>query len=124
VLAVNLDNSPAEAKAFLTKNKTVATHVYAAGLESNLATEYGVVVLPAVFVIGKDGKCISKNAQWVRWRKTSRSRSETTCPMRPPPGGRTAAGSFSYRPSASQNPVLTLPPPGALSTLADPIRPA
>jgi thiol-disulfide isomerase/thioredoxin len=64
VLAINLDDKIDAAKAFVSKNPTDATHVYqAGGLEGKLATYYGVQVLPAVFVIGKDGKCVSKNSQ-------------------------------------------------------------
>ncbi|MFM7148809.1 MAG: hypothetical protein ACKO23_03105, partial [Gemmataceae bacterium] len=33
------------------------------GLESKLATQYGVMVLPSTFLVGKDGKCISKSVQ-------------------------------------------------------------
>ena len=41
----------------------VPTSTQAGGLDSRLATQYGVMVLPSVFVVGKDGKCVSKSAQ-------------------------------------------------------------
>ncbi|MFO0841084.1 MAG: thioredoxin-like domain-containing protein [Gemmataceae bacterium] len=64
VLCVNLDTTADEAKAFLAKNPAPGTHLHTpGGLESKLATQYGVMVLPSLFVIGKDGKCVSKSAQ-------------------------------------------------------------
>jgi hypothetical protein len=64
VLCVNLDNSAAEAKAFLQKNPAPGVHLYQpGGLDGKLATYYGVQVLPSLFIVGKDGKCVSKNAQ-------------------------------------------------------------
>jgi hypothetical protein len=64
LLSINLDSSADEAKAFLAKNPALGTHLYQpGGLESKLATQYGVMVLPSVFLVGKDGKCLSKSAQ-------------------------------------------------------------
>jgi hypothetical protein len=64
LVCVNLDNTPEEAKAFLAKNPAPGAHLYqAGGLEGKMATQYGVLVLPAMFVVGKDGKCLSRNAQ-------------------------------------------------------------
>lgn len=64
VLCVNLDATADEAKAFLTKNPAPGTQLHTpGGLESKLATQYGVMVLPSLFVVGKDGKCVSKSAQ-------------------------------------------------------------
>jgi hypothetical protein len=64
LLCVNLDSTDKEAKDFLSKNPAPGTHLYqAGGLDGKLATQYGVMVLPSVFVVGKDGKCLSKGAQ-------------------------------------------------------------
>jgi thiol-disulfide isomerase/thioredoxin len=64
VICVNLDTTPDEAKAFLTKNPAPGTHLYqTGGLESKLATQYGIMVLPSLFIVDKDGKCTSKSAQ-------------------------------------------------------------
>jgi hypothetical protein len=64
VLSINLDNTADEAKAFVKKTPTVGTHVYKpGGLDSKLAEQYGIAVLPALFVIDKDGKCASRSAQ-------------------------------------------------------------
>lgn len=64
LLAINLDATAEEAKDFLTKNPAPGVQLYQqGGLESKLASQYGVMVLPSVFVVGKDGKCISKSSQ-------------------------------------------------------------
>ncbi len=64
VVAVNLDASADEAKAFLAKNPLPGRHLHQpGGLESKLATQYGIMVLPTMLVVGKDGKCVSKSAQ-------------------------------------------------------------
>lgn len=64
LLCVNLDNTPEEAKAFLAKNPLPGTHLHqAGGVDSKLATQYGIMGLPTTFVVGKDGKCLSKSAQ-------------------------------------------------------------
>jgi len=64
ILSVNLDNTPADATGFVTKNAPVGTHLYQpGGLDSRLATQYGITVLPSLFLVGKDGKCVSKSGQ-------------------------------------------------------------
>jgi len=64
LLSVNLDTTIGEAKTFLQKNPAPGTHVYQpGGLDSKLAAEYGVMMLPSLFIVGKDGKCVSRNAQ-------------------------------------------------------------
>lgn len=62
LVCVNLDNNPQDAIAFLNKNPVAGYHLYETGaLESNLAESYGVMVLPNLFLIGKDGKVISRS---------------------------------------------------------------
>jgi thiol-disulfide isomerase/thioredoxin len=64
LLCVNLDAKAEEAREFLSKNPAPGTHLYQeGGLEGRLATQYGVMVLPSLFVVGKDGKVLSRNAQ-------------------------------------------------------------
>jgi hypothetical protein len=64
LVTVNLDGSAAEAQRFLASNPSAGTHLYeAGGLESKLATSYGVQVLPNTFLVGKDGKVVSRNVQ-------------------------------------------------------------
>ena len=64
LVCVNLDGSADEAKAFLAKNPLPARHLHQpGGLESKLATQYGIMVLPTMLVVGKDGKCVTRSAQ-------------------------------------------------------------
>jgi hypothetical protein len=64
LLAVNLDNRPDEAKALIQEKGLPGTHVYqTGGLDGKLATDYGIMVLPQVFLVGKDGKVVNRNAQ-------------------------------------------------------------
>jgi thiol-disulfide isomerase/thioredoxin len=64
VLCVNLDSSIAEARDFLSRTPGPGTHIYqSGGLEGKLATQYGVQVLPSLFLVGKDGKCLSRSVQ-------------------------------------------------------------
>ncbi|VTS07922.1 TlpA disulfide reductase family protein [Tuwongella immobilis] len=65
IVTVNLDNTAAEAKAFLAQHALTATHIgsQSGGLDSNLANQYGVLVLPNAFLVGKDGKVVSRSVQ-------------------------------------------------------------
>jgi thiol-disulfide isomerase/thioredoxin len=64
LVTVNLDTTAEEAKAFLTRSPVVGTHLYQpGGLDSPLATQYGVMGLPSVFLVGKDGKVVSRTVQ-------------------------------------------------------------
>jgi glutathione peroxidase-family protein len=65
VVTVNLDTDPAQAVAAVNAAQTPGTHLHAAGgLEgSPLAAEYGIVMVPHVFLVGKDGKVVNRNAQ-------------------------------------------------------------
>ena len=64
LVCVNLDGSAAEAAAYLKRSPAPGTHLHQAGsLESKLATDYGIMVLPHLFLIGKDGKVVSRTVQ-------------------------------------------------------------
>ncbi|HBI43981.1 MAG TPA: hypothetical protein DDY78_14195 [Planctomycetales bacterium] len=64
LVAINLDNTIKEARDFLTRSPAVGVHLYQnGGLDSKLANDYGIVVLPELFLIGKDGKVVSRNVQ-------------------------------------------------------------
>jgi hypothetical protein len=64
VVCVNLDNTPKEATDFLAHNPAVGVQLYqSGGLDSKLATDYGIEVLPNLFLVGKDGKVVSRNVQ-------------------------------------------------------------
>ncbi|MCI0358672.1 MAG: TlpA family protein disulfide reductase [Planctomycetaceae bacterium] len=62
-VGVNLDNSAADATTYLRNNKTLPwQQVYEqGGLEGRLATEMGILTLPTMILIGKDGKVANRN---------------------------------------------------------------
>lgn len=62
LVCVNLDNSPPEASE--SRTQIQAHHLYhPGGLESPLATQYGVMVLPHLFLVDKNGKVASRTVQ-------------------------------------------------------------
>lgn len=64
LVCVNLDNAPGDAQAYLSRNPTPGIHLHQpGGLDSPLATQYGVMVLPNIFLVGRDGKVVSRNLQ-------------------------------------------------------------
>jgi hypothetical protein len=64
LVAVNLDGNVEDARAYLKSNPAPGVHLYqAGGLDGKLAVDYGVMVLPNLFLIGKDGKVLSRNVQ-------------------------------------------------------------
>jgi thiol-disulfide isomerase/thioredoxin len=69
LVCVNLDNTPQEALKFLQKHTVSGTHLYsqgangAAGTDSPMATQYGIFVLPHVFVLDTEGKVVNRNGQ-------------------------------------------------------------
>jgi thiol-disulfide isomerase/thioredoxin len=68
VVTVNLDETQAAAMAHLSANQLPGHHLFLAteqakGLESPLATQYGIVGIPTIFLIGKDGRVIDRSLQ-------------------------------------------------------------
>jgi hypothetical protein len=64
LVCVNLDNTADEAKKFLAKTPGPGTHLHQpGGLEGKLATDYGIMVLPQLFLLDKEGKVVNRNAQ-------------------------------------------------------------
>jgi len=64
LVCVNLDNTLDEARTYLQSNPVSGTHLHQdGGLESKMATDYGIQVLPTIFVVGKDGKVVNRNGQ-------------------------------------------------------------
>jgi hypothetical protein len=64
LVGINLDNSVEEAQAFLRRNPTPGVHVYqSGGLDGKLAADYGVMILPQLFLVGRDGKVLNRNLQ-------------------------------------------------------------
>ncbi len=64
LVCVNLDNSAREAQAFLQQVPSTSVQLFQpGGLDSPLATQYGVMVLPNLFLVDKEGKVISRTVQ-------------------------------------------------------------
>ena len=64
VVGINLDTTEAEARTSAKTMTAPGVHLFQpGGLESPLATSFGVLGLPNVFLVGKDGKVISRTIQ-------------------------------------------------------------
>jgi TolA-binding protein len=64
LVCVNLDNHPPEAEGELTRSQLPGVQLYQpGGLDSPLAKQYGIMVLPNMFLVGPDGKVISRTVQ-------------------------------------------------------------
>jgi hypothetical protein len=66
VVTVCLDNEAAVAAATVQGNKLPGTALFMpGGLDASpLASNYGIMVIPHLFIVGKDGKVVNRNAQF------------------------------------------------------------
>ncbi len=66
LVCVNLDNTADDARSFLQRVQAPGIHLFqAGGLESPLATQYGIMFLPHLVLVDKDGKVLSRAVQQV-----------------------------------------------------------
>src|SRR5262249_5646957 len=64
VLGINLDDKTASSQEMLRKLSPPGAHLFQpGGLDSVPAVQYGVMVLPTMFLVGKDGKVVSRSVQ-------------------------------------------------------------
>jgi hypothetical protein len=64
VVCVSLDSKLSDAQEYLRKTPAPGVQLYQeGGLEGKLATDYGVMVLPSLFLVNKDGKVASRSVQ-------------------------------------------------------------
>jgi thiol-disulfide isomerase/thioredoxin len=64
VVTINLDDKQQAGVQTLQKAQVPGVHVFEAeGLNGKLATDYGITVLPNLFLVGKDGKVVSRTVQ-------------------------------------------------------------
>lgn len=64
LVTVNLDSSADEANAFIKKVAAPGTHLFeAGGADNKLAVNYGVMMLPTLFLVNKDGKVVNRSLQ-------------------------------------------------------------
>ena len=62
VIAINLDNDKADLDAFLKANPLPWPEIFEpGGMESRLATEFGIISLPTMFLVDPDGKVSNRN---------------------------------------------------------------
>jgi hypothetical protein len=62
IVCINLDSSPPLAGSSLSSGPGIQLF-QPGGLESSLANQYGIVVLPTMFLVGPDGKVVNRNIQ-------------------------------------------------------------
>ena len=63
VLGVNLDSTPAEGRAFAQQFQTPWNHIYEpGGLESPPAEHFGIISLPTMFIVDRNGEIVANNA--------------------------------------------------------------
>ncbi|HYV36659.1 MAG TPA: thioredoxin-like domain-containing protein [Gemmataceae bacterium] len=68
IVTVNLDETQAAAMSHLSANPLPGNHLFMAteqnkGLESPLAIQYGIVGIPTIILVGKDGRVIDRSLQ-------------------------------------------------------------
>jgi len=67
VVGVSLDDRAAQAQQFVKANNIGGTHLFQVGenggMNSPLATQYGIMGLPHVILVGRDGRVISRSIQ-------------------------------------------------------------
>jgi thiol-disulfide isomerase/thioredoxin len=61
-VGINLDNDPKDAAGFLRSKNLAWPHLFEdGGLDSRLAKEMGILTLPTMILVGKDGKVINRS---------------------------------------------------------------
>jgi thiol-disulfide isomerase/thioredoxin len=61
-VGVNLDNDPKDAASFLRSKSLAWPHLFEdGGLDSRLAKEMGILTLPTMILVGKDGKVVNRS---------------------------------------------------------------
>jgi thioredoxin-like negative regulator of GroEL len=64
VIGVSLDNSRSALSAYLSKNRLPWPHIYEdGGLDSRPANQLGILTLPTMILLDKDGKVVDRNVQ-------------------------------------------------------------
>lgn len=67
LVTVSLDAKQEDALTIMTNGKIPGTHLFSPmspnGQEGKLSTDFGIVVVPHLFLVGKDGKVINRNAR-------------------------------------------------------------
>jgi thiol-disulfide isomerase/thioredoxin len=62
IIGVDLDNDRAELDAFLKENRMAWPQIFEpGGMESRLSVDYGIILLPSMFLVDAEGKVVSRN---------------------------------------------------------------
>jgi thiol-disulfide isomerase/thioredoxin len=62
IIGVNLDNERAELAAFVKENRISWPQIFeAGGMDSRLAVDYGIILLPSMFLVDSEGKVVNRN---------------------------------------------------------------
>ena len=62
IVGVNLDSATAPIQPYLSEHRVTWPHIYEpGGLESRLAKQYGIISLPTMFLVDKQGKVVNRN---------------------------------------------------------------
>jgi thiol-disulfide isomerase/thioredoxin len=62
VIGINLDNDRAELAAFLKENRLAWPQIYEpGGMDSRLAIDYGIILMPTMFLVDAEGKVVNRN---------------------------------------------------------------
>jgi peroxiredoxin len=79
VVGVSLDDRAAQAQQYLKTNNVAGTHLFQAsengGMNSPLATQYGIMGLPHVILVGRDGRVLSRSIQITELDETLKKQS-------------------------------------------------
>jgi peroxiredoxin len=67
VVGVSLDDRAAQAQQYMKTNNVAGTHLFQSGenggMNSPLATQYGIMGLPHVILVGRDGRVLNRSIQ-------------------------------------------------------------
>ncbi len=64
VIGINLDNNPKDLKAYLTENRLPWQQIYEpGGLDSRPANQMGILTLPTMILVDRQGKVVNRNVQ-------------------------------------------------------------
>jgi hypothetical protein len=64
LVTISLDASAKEAAEFVQKQAAPGTHLFReGGMDSKYAVDYGVMMMPSLFLVGKDGKVVNRTLQ-------------------------------------------------------------
>jgi thiol-disulfide isomerase/thioredoxin len=62
IIGVNLDNERGELDAFVKEHQIAWPQIFEpGGMESRLAVDYGIILLPSMFLIDSEGKVVNRN---------------------------------------------------------------